>query len=81
MQHLTNTFLLHGFETLELLSTLEEEDLDELAITNAEDRAKLLTAAQMLLDYEGMPFMTCESIFSKTGSSTKAVFLNNKELF
>ncbi len=43
----------HGFSTLALFSELEEEDLNELGISNPEDRAKILTAAQMLIDYEG----------------------------
>ena len=47
-------FLLHGFDTLELFSDVTKEDLDELEITKPEERAKILTAAQMLLDYEGM---------------------------
>ena len=52
-QHLTSVFLLHGFDTLELFSDLNRTDLDELEIKNPEERAKLLTAAQMLWDYEG----------------------------
>ena len=52
-QHLTSVFLLHGFDTLELFSDLNKTDLDELEIKNPEERAKLLTAAQMLWDYEG----------------------------
>ena len=55
LQHLTTLFLLHGYHTLELFSELEEEDLDELCITQPEDRAKIVTAAQLLLDYEGGP--------------------------
>ena len=44
---------MHGYQSLELFAELEEEDLDELGITQPEDRAKILTAAQLLLDYEG----------------------------
>lgn len=52
-QHLLSVFMGHGFSTLALFSELEEEDLNELGISNPEDRAKILTAAQMLIDYEG----------------------------
>lgn len=44
----------HGFTSLELFSELEEEDLDSLGVSTPEDRAKVLTAAQLLLDYEGI---------------------------
>lgn len=53
LQHLQNVFLVHGYDSLELFSEIEEEDLDELCIKSPEDRAKILTAAQLLLDYEG----------------------------
>ena len=49
-QHLTTVFLLHGYHTLELFSELEEEDLDELCILQPEERAKIVTAAQLLVD-------------------------------
>ena len=52
-QHLEETFRTHGLLSLELFSELEEEDLNNLAITSPEDRAKVLTAAQLLLDYDG----------------------------
>lgn len=52
-QHLFSVFVSQGYNTLELFSEVEEEDLDDLAITIPEERAKVLTAAQMLLDYEG----------------------------
>jgi hypothetical protein len=37
---------------LEEFSELDETDLDELHVVHAEDRAKLLTAAQLLSDYD-----------------------------
>ena len=52
-QHLEEIFLLHGLTSLELFSELEEDDLDSFGISSPEDRAKVLTAAQLLLDYEG----------------------------
>ena len=42
-----------GFTTLELFSDLDEEDLDDLGIRSPQDRVKVLTAAQMLQNYEG----------------------------
>ncbi len=58
-------FLLHGFDTLELFSDLNKTDLDDLEIRNPEERAKLLTAAQMLWDYEGDNISVfCAIIFS-----------------
>jgi len=41
-----------GFTSLQKFSELEESDLDELHVVQSEDRAKLLTAAQLLHDYE-----------------------------
>lgn len=52
LQHLSPLFLHHGFGTLEDFSELDEMDLDELKISNPEERVKLLTAAQLLLDTE-----------------------------
>jgi predicted kinase len=45
-----DTFVQNGFNTLELISQLEEEDLNDLQIRDLQVRTKLLTAAQMLLD-------------------------------
>ena len=43
---------MHGYDSLQLFSELEEEDLNELQVASNEDRAKILTAAQMLADYD-----------------------------
>ena len=51
LQHLISVFLHNGYETLDLFSDLEEADLDMLNISNTEDRARILTAAQMLQGY------------------------------
>ncbi|CAN0225912.1 unnamed protein product [Lampetra fluviatilis] len=46
-------FLLNGYEDLNSFKLVEERDLDELRIINPEQRAKLLTAAELLQDYDG----------------------------
>ncbi|XP_067897386.1 SAM domain-containing protein SAMSN-1-like isoform X2 [Heterodontus francisci] len=50
LQDLYSTFLLNGYQSLEDLKDLKESHLIELNITDAEHRAKLLTAAQQ--DYD-----------------------------
>ncbi|XP_019381014.1 PREDICTED: SAM domain-containing protein SAMSN-1-like isoform X1 [Gavialis gangeticus] len=52
LQEYTSTLLLNGYETLEDLKDLQESHLIELNITDPEDRAKLLSAAESLQDYE-----------------------------
>lgn len=52
LQHLAHVFLHNGFHTLDDFSELDEVDLNELKITNPEERVKLITAAQLLLDTE-----------------------------
>ncbi|XP_071440066.1 uncharacterized protein [Hetaerina americana] len=47
-----SVFVLNGYEDLELFKDLEEEDLDYLGICNAEHRAKILTAVELLHDYD-----------------------------
>ena len=47
---------------MELFSDLNKTDLDDLEIKNPEERAKLLTAAQMLWDYEGMEIVVIFSM-------------------
>ncbi|XP_077416258.1 SAM and SH3 domain-containing protein 1-like isoform X2 [Vanacampus margaritifer] len=46
------TFLFNGYDDLDTFRLLEEEDLDELRITDAQHRAVLLTAVQLLHDYD-----------------------------
>jgi hypothetical protein len=50
-------FVLNGYEDLELFKELEEADLDFLGISHPEHRAKILTAVQLLHDYD------CKSLF------------------
>ncbi|NXB79530.1 SASH3 protein, partial [Donacobius atricapilla] len=46
------TLLLNGYQTLEDFKELREMHLNELHITDPQHRAKLLTAAELLLDYD-----------------------------
>ncbi|XP_038603975.1 SAM and SH3 domain-containing protein 3 isoform X1 [Tachyglossus aculeatus] len=48
----TSTLLLNGYQTLEDFKELRETHLNELNITDPQHRAKLLTAADLLLDYD-----------------------------
>ncbi|XP_042334157.1 SAM and SH3 domain-containing protein 3 isoform X2 [Sceloporus undulatus] len=47
-----STLLLNGYQTLEDFKELQETHLNELNITDPQHRAKLLTAADLLLDYD-----------------------------
>ncbi|XP_077206495.1 SAM and SH3 domain-containing protein 1 isoform X2 [Paroedura picta] len=46
------TFLFNGYEDLDTFKLLEEEDLDELNIRDPEHRAILLTAVELLQEYD-----------------------------
>ncbi|XP_026871341.2 SAM and SH3 domain-containing protein 1a isoform X3 [Electrophorus electricus] len=46
------TFLFNGYEDLDTFKLLEEEDLDELNIRNPQHRAVLLTAVELLQDFD-----------------------------
>ncbi|XP_060061356.1 SAM and SH3 domain-containing protein 1 isoform X4 [Erinaceus europaeus] len=46
------TFLFNGYEDLDTFKLLEEEDLDELNIKDPEHRAVLLTAVELLQEYD-----------------------------
>ncbi|XP_007422706.1 SAM and SH3 domain-containing protein 3 isoform X1 [Python bivittatus] len=48
----TSTLLLNGYQTLEDFKELQENHLNELNITDPQHRIKLLTAADLLLDYD-----------------------------
>ncbi|KAL9837383.1 SAM and SH3 domain-containing protein 3 isoform 4-T4 [Geothlypis trichas] len=52
LQEHTPTFLLNGYQTLEDFKELRETHLNELHIMDPQHRAKLLTAAELLLDYD-----------------------------
>ncbi|XP_065267220.1 SAM and SH3 domain-containing protein 3 [Emys orbicularis] len=47
-----STLLLNGYQTLEDFKELRETHLNELNIMDSQHRAKLLTAADLLLDYD-----------------------------
>lgn len=55
------TFLFNGYEDLDTFKLLEEEDLDELNIRDPEHRAVLLTAVELLQEYDSksFPAQTC----------------------
>lgn len=46
------TFLFNGYEDLDTFKLLEEEDLDELDIKDPQHRAVLLTAVELLHEYD-----------------------------
>ncbi|XP_061560224.1 SAM and SH3 domain-containing protein 1a isoform X7 [Phycodurus eques] len=46
------TFLFNGYEDLDTFKLLEEEDLDELNINDPQHRAVLLTAVELLQEYD-----------------------------
>ncbi|KAJ6663280.1 hypothetical protein lerEdw1_010416 [Lerista edwardsae] len=52
LQEHISTLLLNGYQTLEDFKELQETHLNELNITDPQHRAKLLTAADLLLDYD-----------------------------
>ncbi|XP_054852489.1 SAM and SH3 domain-containing protein 3 isoform X2 [Eublepharis macularius] len=52
LQEHSSTLLLNGYQTLEDFKELQETHLNELNITDPQHRAKLLTAADLLLDYD-----------------------------
>ncbi|KAM6252106.1 SAM and SH3 domain-containing protein 3 isoform 1-T1 [Spheniscus humboldti] len=52
LQEHASTLLLNGYQTLEDFKELRETHLNELNITDPQHRAKLLTAADLLLDYD-----------------------------
>ncbi|XP_061899222.1 SAM and SH3 domain-containing protein 1-like isoform X2 [Entelurus aequoreus] len=47
------TFLFNGYDDLDTFKLLEEEDLDELHIRDPRHRAVLLTAVELLQEYDG----------------------------
>ncbi|XP_078066487.1 SAM and SH3 domain-containing protein 3 isoform X2 [Mustelus asterias] len=52
LQEHTSTLLLNGYQTLDDFKELKETHLNELNIIDPEQRAKLLTAAELLMDYD-----------------------------
>ncbi|RLV84245.1 hypothetical protein DV515_00016312 [Chloebia gouldiae] len=67
------TLLLNGYQTLEDFKELRETHLNELHITDPQHRAKLLTAAELLLDYDSKsPGEGRESLTGYPSSTTNA---------
>lgn len=58
-QEYTSTLLLNGYESLEDLKDIKESHLIELNIKNPEDRMRLLSAAENLLDEESKYAQSC----------------------
>ncbi|XP_067903665.1 SAM and SH3 domain-containing protein 3 isoform X2 [Heterodontus francisci] len=52
LQEHSSTLLLNGYQTLDDFKELKETHLNELNILDPEQRAKLLTAAELLMDYD-----------------------------
>lgn len=77
LQEYTSTLLLNGYETLEDLKDIKENHLIELDITNPEDRMRLLSAAENLLDEETMQEQENESVPS---SLSPGASLNKSQL-
>ncbi|NXP01716.1 SASH3 protein, partial [Certhia brachydactyla] len=67
LQEHTPTLLLNGYQTLEDFKELRETHLNELHITDPQHRAKLLTAAELLLDYDS------ETSESEDGDTSEAL--------
>ncbi|XP_069060216.1 SAM domain-containing protein SAMSN-1 isoform X1 [Pleurodeles waltl] len=77
LQDWISTLLLNGYETLEDLKDMKESHLIELNITNPEDRARLLAAAENLHASE---FEQEHEQESASHSSSLGVGLNKEEL-
>ncbi|XP_013883840.1 SAM and SH3 domain-containing protein 1 [Austrofundulus limnaeus] len=71
------TFLFNGYEDLETFQLLEEEDLDELNITDGQHRAVLLTAVELLQEYDGSSDPEWSGL---SGSSQEKLLLNRRGL-
>lgn len=52
VQEHISVFVLNGYEDLELFREIEPADLDYLSIHQPENRAKILTAVQLLHDLQ-----------------------------
>ena len=50
---------MNGYDNLEIFAEIDHEDLNALSIFDSESRTKLLTAAELLMDYEGKLHAPC----------------------
>ncbi|KAM3595183.1 uncharacterized protein V6R79_019581 [Siganus canaliculatus] len=71
------TFLFNGYEDLDTFKLLEEEDLDELNIRDAQHRAVLLTAVELLQEYDGS---SDPERNSQSGGSQEKLLLDRRGL-
>ncbi|XP_060588141.1 SAM and SH3 domain-containing protein 1-like isoform X2 [Ruditapes philippinarum] len=55
LEHLTPIFLMNGYDNLEIFAEIDHEDLNALNILDSESRTKLITAAELLTDYNDGP--------------------------
>ncbi|XP_075963662.1 SAM and SH3 domain-containing protein 1 isoform X3 [Anarhichas minor] len=69
------TFLFNGYEDLDTFKLLEEEDLDELNIRDAQHRAVLLTAVELLQEYDGGSGSSDPERGSQSGGSQEKLLL------
>ncbi|XP_070776853.1 SAM and SH3 domain-containing protein 1 [Enoplosus armatus] len=71
------TFLFNGYEDLDTFKLLEEEDLDELNIRDSQHRAVLLTAVELLQEYDGS---SDPERSSQSGGSQEKLLLDRRGL-
>ncbi|XP_035850581.1 SAM and SH3 domain-containing protein 1 isoform X1 [Sander lucioperca] len=71
------TFLFNGYEDLDTFKLLEEEDLDELNIRDPQHRAVLLTAVELLQEYDGS---SDPERASQSGGSQEKLLLDRRGL-
>lgn len=72
---------MHGFQSLEDFSGLKESHLNELNITDPEQRTKILTAAELLHDCMSFLFLTaCIVYYSLEDSIVNNSLLNISSL-
>ncbi|XP_077945836.1 SAM and SH3 domain-containing protein 1 isoform X2 [Gasterosteus aculeatus] len=74
------TFLFNGYEDLDTFKLLEEEDLDELNIRDAQHRAVLLTAVELLQEYDGGSGSSDPERGSPSGGSQEKLLLDRRGL-
>ncbi|KAM9341568.1 SAM and SH3 domain-containing protein 1 [Symphorus nematophorus] len=74
------TFLFNGYEDLDTFKLLEEEDLDELNIRDAQHRAVLLTAVELLQEYDGGSGSSDPERSSQSGGSQEKLLLDRRGL-
>ncbi|XP_074930216.1 LOW QUALITY PROTEIN: SAM and SH3 domain-containing protein 1 [Cottoperca gobio] len=74
------TFLFNGYEDLDTFKLLEEEDLDELNITEPQHRAVLLTAVELLQEHDGGSGSSDPERGRQSGGSQEKLLLERRGL-